>query len=171
MVFAFFAFLFFILIAGMAIGALLAIKIWYTFPLVIFFVGVACFISLWFGVLIGAAFFAWLPIFFMKMIIIFYCLFFIYYFFRQFHPSYGYIPTYGWSHWGFIIFFFFLVGLDFSVIGFSGWLLFLTLPIFAAAIFLGIFLIWKWRMSPVLGGMVAYFPLILFLLLALLKLL
>src|SRR5690554_4429131 len=103
MILSFFLFMFFIVIAGIALGSLMTIKVWYSFPIVSLIIGIACFISLWVGVLIGAAYFSWLPIFFTRLLIIIYCLCLIIYFYKRFHPSYGYIPFRGFTHWGLLV--------------------------------------------------------------------
>lgn len=168
---SFFLILFFIVIAGIAIGSLLTIRIWYSFPLLLVIVGLVCFSSFTFGVIIGAAFLSWLPLFFTSMMIILLCLSLIVYFYLKFHPSYGYIPFRGWIHWGLLVFFFFFIGLDFAVIGLSAWLLFLLFPFFAFALMLGSLLVWRFRVFRSIGSLVVYLPLLLFFFLALVKLL
>ncbi|WP_078597163.1 hypothetical protein [Evansella clarkii] len=166
----FFLFFIFISLAGMAIGTLATVKIWYSLPVFLMVAGAVCFISFWFGIITGAAFFSWLPVFFTKFFIILFCLGLAFFFFRQFHPSYGYFPYRGWLHWVLLAAFFFIIGIDFAIIGFSAWFLFLFLPVFAGMLFLGALLMWKLKMLFRLGAVLIYVPLFFFIFLALFKL-
>ena len=167
----FFLFLLFIALAGLAVGTLTAVKIWYSLPVFLLIIGAVCFVSFWFGVIIGAAFFSWLPLFFTKVFIIIFCIGLAVFFFRQFHPSYGYFPFRGLIHWILLALFFFIIGIDFAIIGFSAWLLILLLPIFAGTVILGSIIMWKLKMLFRFGAALIYLPLFFFIFLALFRLL
>ncbi|MDQ0254419.1 hypothetical protein J2S74_001794 [Evansella vedderi] len=168
---SFLLFVLFLTVAGLAIGTLIAVKVWYSLPIFLFIIAAFCFGTFWIGVLFGAAFFSWLPVFITKFIIILFCIGLVIYFFRQFHPSYGYFPYRGWIHWALIALFFFLIGLEFASIGLSAWLLLLLLPIFLGAVFGGTILMGKLKVLYRGSSVFLYLPLALFVFLAIFKLL
>ncbi|MFA9559386.1 hypothetical protein ACERII_18920 [Evansella sp. AB-rgal1] len=170
MFFSFILFLLFIGIAGLAVGALISVKVWFSIPLFLILIAALCFGFLWFGVLIGAAFFSWLPIFFTKLVIISFCIGLAVFFFRIFHPSYGYFPFRGWIHWALLAVFFFIIGIDFASVGFSAWLLLIILPLFAGAIFFGTIMMQKVKTMYRSASVLIYLPLLLFVFLGLFKL-
>ncbi|MDG5788739.1 hypothetical protein QA612_14785 [Evansella sp. AB-P1] len=170
MFFSFMLFLLFMGIAGLAIGTLLAVKVWFTIPNFLILIAALCSGSLFIGVLLGATIFSWLPLFFTKMMIILLSIGTAIFFFRQFHPSYGYVPYHGWIHWAILGLFFFLVGLDFALIGFSSWLLLFIFPIFAIAILGGVIIMLRLKTMYRARSLFIYLPLLLFVFLGLVKL-
>lgn len=170
MVISFFIFSFFIMIVGMALGALLGLKIWYVFPHFSVFVGLICFSSLVVGAISGVTIFDWLPLVVIRIIIIFICIGIVIYFYHLYHPSYGYIPYRGFVHWSILLFLFFFIGIDFAIIGFSLWLFIILLPIFLVSLFIGTFFIWKGKGSRMMGRFIVFLPLLLFLFIGLVKL-
>ncbi|ADU29926.1 hypothetical protein [Evansella cellulosilytica] len=169
MIVSFLLFLLFFIILGVTLGALITIKIWYTN---IFFIllGIFCFGSFWIGVIIGAAFFSWLPLLLSKIAIFAFCLGLAFFFFKHYHPSYGYFPQSSFFHFIILSAFFFLIGIDFAIIGFSAWLLFLLLPVFIGTVILGAIVIMKLKGLYRLNEGLIYLPIILLLLLAFIKL-
>ncbi|MCD8508746.1 MAG: hypothetical protein LRY73_01830 [Bacillus sp. (in: Bacteria)] len=105
-----------------------------------------------------------------KFLIILFCLGLVVFFVKQFHPSYGYFPYQGWFHWLLLALFFFLVGLDFAVIGLSAWLLLILFPLFIIAILGGTILMGKLKTMYRGGNAFMYIPLALFVFLAIVKL-
>ena len=166
----FLLFVLFIGLAGLAIGTLTTVKVWYPLPLFLVILGAGCFLLFWFGVLIGGTIFSWVPLFFTKIFIILFCLGLAVFFFRQYHPSHGYFPFQGFIHWILLGLFFFIIGIDFAIIGFSAWLLLFLLPFFAGTVFLGSMLMWKLKRNYRFG-ILTYAPLFIFFFLAVFKLL
>ncbi|SDY54449.1 hypothetical protein SAMN05421736_102225 [Evansella caseinilytica] len=167
MFFQFIMFAFYLVFAGLAIGTLLAVKVWYSLPAFLFMTGLICFGAYWIGALAGPLLFGWLPLAVIKWVIIVFCLGLIYYFYKQFHPSYGYFPFHGWLHWVILTVFFFLGGVNFAVTGLTAWLLFLLLPVFFAALLGGFLLMENMKTNYRQGGAyILYLPLVLFFFLA-----
>ncbi|UCZ54559.1 hypothetical protein LGQ02_07330 [Bacillus shivajii] len=167
----FFFMLFIIGLLGIALGSLAAVKVWYALPIFLSIIAGVCFGSFWFGVIIGAAFFSWFPVLLLKIILIIMLLVLVIIFFKQFHPSYGYFPFQGFVHWGILCLFFFILGIEFAALGLSAWLLLFYFPFFLFTLFIGIFLIFKLKVIFRFSGVVIYFPLVLFVFLAIFKLL
>ncbi|MBU9724209.1 MULTISPECIES: hypothetical protein [Bacillaceae] len=166
----FFSVFFFIALAGLAVGTLIAVKVWYTLPFFFIILIALCFGSFFIGVLLGGALFSWLPLLFTKIVIVLFCIGIAYFFFRQFHPSYGYFSYRGWIHWALLAGFFLLIGIDFANIGLSSWFLLLLLPAFGGMLLVGAFAMANlksmFRGTPVF----IYLPLVLFVFLGLIKL-
>ncbi|WP_096188423.1 hypothetical protein [Evansella halocellulosilytica] len=167
----FFFMLFIIGLTGIALGSLASVKVWYPLPIFLFIIAGVCFGSFWFGVLIGAAFFSWLPIFLTKILLFFLSLLLVIFFFKQFHPSYGYFPMKGFIHWVLLSVFFFILGIEFAAIGLSAWLLLFFFPFFLFAIVIGLWIIYKLKILFKFSSVVIYFPLLIFVFLGVFKLL
>ncbi|MBU9712250.1 hypothetical protein [Evansella tamaricis] len=166
----FFTILLFIAVAGLAMGTLAAVKVWYSLTTLFILLVSLCFSSLWFGIILGGMLFGWLPLLFTKIVIVLCCLGLAWFFLNKFHPSYGYFPYRGWIHWIFLGAFFLLIGIDYANLGISSWFLLLLLPVFAAMLFAGTFIMWKIK-SMLRGGPVfIYLPLVLLVFLGLIKL-
>ncbi|SER68517.1 hypothetical protein [Salipaludibacillus aurantiacus] len=163
--------IFTIFLACFIIGMLPAAKGRSPFPVLMVIAGCISILPLVFGLIIGAAFFFWLPVLLFKILLFIMCFVIILLLFSLHHPSYGYLPYKKHIHLIVIGVFFFLLGMEFAAFGFSAWFLLLLVPLGVAAMIAGFLLMIKLFISFKYVAFIHFLPLILFLLLAVLKLL
>ncbi|MGJ9381759.1 hypothetical protein [Salipaludibacillus sp. CF4.18] len=159
-----------IFLAGLSIGTMPALNARLSFPFIYIFLLTITILPLIIGIIIGAAFFYWLPIFFMKISLFLFVLLVIVYFFKAYHPSFGYFPYQGHQHWIIISLFYLLLGIEFAAYGFSAWFLLLVIPWAAGGMFAGFILMNKLLIHFRFLKLIHFVPIFLFIVLAFLKL-
>lgn len=118
-----------ILLTSIALGSMPALKGRYPFPISLIFFSLIAIVPIIFGVVIGAAFFHWFSSFIFKVLVFIFALFIVIYFYRLYHPSYGYVPHHRRGNWFILAGFYFLLGIEFASYGFSAWFIFLIIPL------------------------------------------
>ncbi|WP_280768438.1 hypothetical protein [Salipaludibacillus daqingensis] len=162
--------LFIIVLASMALGSMPAHKRRYPFPTsMVFFILIAI-IPLTIGIVIGASFFYWISSFIFKIFVFLFAMFIVAYFFRMYHPSYGYVPYHQKGKWFILAGFFFLLGIEFATYGFSAWFVFFVIPLSAASVILGFIFMRKAIYLYRFLAIIHFFPLAIFFFVAILKL-
>lgn len=157
-------------LAGLAIGTMPALNARLSFPFIFIFLLIITIFPLIVGIIIGAAFFYWLPISFLKISLFLFVLMIVVFFFKVYHPSFGYFPYQGHQHWIIISFFYFLLGIEFAAYGFSAWFLFFLVPLVAAGMFIGFIVMNKLLIYFRFLTLIHFVPICLFIALAFLKL-
>lgn len=141
-----------------------------SFPFIFIFLIILCIFPIATGVILGAAFFFWLPIHLLKVSLFLLVLIIIVYFFKLYHPSFGYFPHQGSSHWILIAVFFFILGVEFAAYGFSAWFLLFIIPLIAVGLLCGFILMNKLLIYFRFLALIHFVPIIFFIFLAFLKL-
>ncbi|WP_096434668.1 hypothetical protein [Alteribacter populi] len=162
--------MFFILIAGIAVGALITTKLVFAWNVIFTITGLLFFFFVWVGMLLGGWVFGWFPAPVLKGTISFLAIILAVLFFRIYHPSYGFIPTQGVTHWGALAVFFFFIGLEMGTMEISAWSILLFVPAFAAGIMVSAWVTWKLKSTMAFRFLVQYVPILLFVFIAVLKL-
>lgn len=129
--------LFIILLTSIALGAMPALKGRNPFPMSIIFFAVIAIVPISIGIVIGAAFFHWMAAFIIRGLVFIFALFIVIYFYRLYHPSYGYVPHHRQGNWFVLAGFFFLLGIEFASYGFSSWFIFLVIPLCTVGVVAG----------------------------------
>ncbi|WP_026689267.1 hypothetical protein [Alteribacter aurantiacus] len=161
-------FTFFILLTGVAVGSLLTVKLIFSWQTVFTITGLIFFFFVWIGMLVGG--WLWLPDPLLKGLISFVAVVMAVFFFRTYHPSFGYIPSNGLAHWGALAAFFFFVGFEVGIADLSKWLILLFMIVFVAGGLSSAWLVWRLKTMMEFRFLVQYVPILLFVFIALLKL-
>ncbi|MBM7097336.1 MULTISPECIES: hypothetical protein [Alteribacter] len=161
-------FTFFILLTGVAVGSLLTAKLVFSWQMIFTVTGLIFFFFVWIGMLLGG--WLWFPDPLLKGLISFVSVILAVFFFRTYHPSFGYIPTRGLLHWGVLAVFFFFLGFEIGIAGFSKWFIVLFTVVFAVGVVSSAWLVWRLKNLMEFRFLVQYVPILLFVFIAVLKL-
>ncbi|PYZ98622.1 hypothetical protein CR205_08590 [Alteribacter lacisalsi] len=164
----FFTLVFFMLLAGIAVGSLLMAKMIFSWHIVLTVTGLVYFFCVWTGMLMGS--WLWFPDPLLKGLISLIAVVMAVFFFRTYHPSTGYIPAHGLYHWGAFAMFFFFLGFESGIAGVSMWFILLYTLVFSGGILASAWIMWKLKNASEFRFLTQYVPILLFVFIAVLKL-
>jgi len=162
--------LFIILLTSIALGAMPALKGRFPLPIGLIFFMLIAVVPISLGVVVGAAFFHWVSSFIFKLLVFLFALFIVIYFYRLYHPSYGYVPFHRSGNWFILGGFFFMLGMEFATYGFSAWFVLLVIPLCLAGVVIGFIFMQRALSSFRYLSMIHFFPMGIFLLVAIFQL-
>ncbi|TMW73797.1 hypothetical protein [Alteribacter natronophilus] len=163
-----FTFVFFMFLTGLAVGSLLTAKMIFSWHVVLTVTGLVYFFFVWTGMLAGS--WLWFPEPLLKGLISLTAVIMAVFFFRTYHPSTGYIPVRGLYHWAAFAAFFFVLGFESGIASLSMWFVILFTLIFGAGILAAAWLMSVIKSNTEFRFLTQYVPILLFVFIAVLKL-